>query len=453
MVVSGLKIQQKTENSKHQLGISTEIIIVKKKISLMVTRLSNIFIIPLVLLFIFSGCSGTEERSLGYEIDSSELQSHINWLADPAMQGRLAGTRHEARAANYIADHFRDFGLEPGGVDDTYFQMFSLNGPMAQAMDMEGYLSRNVIGIIPGISEIDNYIVIGAHYDAQGMGGIISLNTDTEPKVHPGADDNASGTAGILELAHYFSENRPERTLVFIAFSGEELGLLGSRYFVSNSTLPDGEILAMVNLDMIGRMEDNELSIMGTGTASGWPEMIEEANTDSLNINQVSTGRGASDHTSFYEQNIPVLHYFTGTHPDYHTPGDTADKVNTEGTAKVVRHVKRVLIKLDGAEAGLLEFVDLGSRQPEQMQMDGVTLGVLPDYSYDGAGLRLESVRSGDIGDRAGLADGDIIIEIDGDPVNDIFDYMDLISMYDHGDTIEIRVLRDGEEIRIEVTF
>lgn len=410
-------------------------------------------VIPLLLLFIFSGCSGTKEKDLTYEINSSELQDHINWLADPGLEGRMAGSKHEARAANYIADHFLDFGLEPGGEEDIYFQMFTMNGPMVQAMELENYLARNVIGIIPGSSEIDKYIVVGAHFDSQGKGGIISLKSDTASVIHPGADDNASGTAGLLELAHYFSENRPERTFVFIAFSGEELGLLGSRYFVANSTLPDGEILAMVNLDMIGRMDDNELSIMGTGTASGWPNLIEQSNIDSLKINQISSGRGASDHTSFYEQDIPVLHYFTGTHSDYHRPGDTAGKINNEGTAKVVSHVKGLLKKLDGIETGLLEFVHSGDRQHEQMQMEGVTLGVLPDYSYDGPGLRLESVRSGDTGDLAGMIDGDIIIEIDGEPVNDIFDYMDLISKFDEGDTIELRILRDGEEIIIEVTF
>lgn len=412
-------------------------------------RLTFIFI----FLFVCTGCSSNKNQALNQDIDADGLRQHINWLADPALEGRIAGSRFEALSANYIADYFRDFGLEPGGEDDTYFQMFSLEGPMTEAMNLDGSLSRNVIGIVPGDSEIDRYLVIGAHYDAQGKGGIISMDNDMEPRIHPGADDNASGTAGILELAQYFSEYQPERTLVFIAFSGEELGLLGSRHFVANSTLPGGEILAMLNLDMIGRMENNELSIMGTGTALAWPDLIEDSNLDSLDISQVTTGRGASDHTAFYEQDIPVLHYFTGTHNDYHRPGDTADKINIEGLEKIVSHVKRVIKKLDTVDVPKLAFIQTGDRQPEQMQRRGVTLGVLPDYTYDGVGIKLESVRSGDPGDNAGMIFGDIIIEIEGNLVNDIFDYMDLIGNYDFGDTVEFLVLRDGEELVIEVTF
>lgn len=421
----------------------------------MYSRLFRIRLIPFIIfLFICFGCSLNENnQSLNREIDVSELQKHIYWLADPDLEGRIAGSRYEALAANYIADYFHKFGLEPGGEDDTFFQMFSLKGPMTEAMELDGYLSRNVIGIVPGNTEIDKYLVIGAHYDAQGKGGIISMDNSMEAEVHPGADDNASGTAAILELAQYFSKYQPERTLVFIAFSGEELGLLGSRHFVVDSTLPEGEILAMINLDMIGRMENRELSIMGTGTASAWPGLIEESNVDSLDISQVTTGRGASDHTAFYEQEIPVLHYFTGTHNDYHRPGDTADKVNFEGLKKVINHVRRVIKQVDTIELSELAFVQSGDRQPEQMQRSSVMLGVLPDYSYDGVGLRLESVREGDPGDIAGMIAGDIIIEIEGHLVNDIFDYMDLIGEYDFGESVEFLVLRDGEELVIEVTF
>jgi hypothetical protein len=421
----------------------------------MYSRLFRIRIIHVIIfLFVCFGCSSNDNnQTLNRDIDVSELQQHVHWLADPALEGRIAGSKYEAMAANYIADYFHEFGLEPGGDDDTFFQLFSLKGPMTEAMDLDGYLSRNIIGIVPGNSEIDKYLVIGAHYDAQGKGGIISMDNSMEPKVHPGADDNASGTAAILELAQYFSNYEPERTLVFIAFSGEELGLLGSRHFVANSTLPEGEILAMINLDMIGRMENCEVSIMGTGTALAWPGLIDESNADSLQISQVTTGRGASDHTAFYEQDIPVLHYFTGTHNDYHRPGDTADKVNFEGLEKVINHVQRVIREIDAIELSELAFVESGDRQPEQMQRSSVILGVLPDYSYDGVGLRLGSVRVGDPGDIAGMLAGDIIIEIEGRLVNDIFDYMDLIDDYDFGDSVEFLVMRDGEELAIEVTF
>ncbi len=413
-------------------------------------------IVPVCFLLFSIGyitaCSTDENRSLSLDIEAEDLEMHIRWLADPELEGRLAGTRHEARAANYIADYFMQFGLEPGGDDDTYLQSFTLEGPVTQAMGVEGHLSRNVIGIVPGLQETDTYIVVGAHFDSQGMGGVISLDTSDESVVHPGADDNASGTAGLLELAHFFSQFQPNRTLVFVAFSGEELGLLGSRYFTDSSILPSGEIIAMVNLDMIGRMEDNRLSVLGTGTASVWPDLIDSSNLDTLEISQIARGTGASDHASFYEKGIPVLHYFTGTHEDYHRPGDTADKINYEGTTRVVLHAKRVIAGLDTLAVEELEFI-AGNRQQQHRPMQGPMLGVMPDYSFDGSGLKIENVRSGDPGDEAGMADGDIIVEMNGESVTDIYGYMELIGKYNYGDRVEFLIVRNGEELLLEVQF
>ncbi|MEX1063386.1 MAG: M20/M25/M40 family metallo-hydrolase [Balneolaceae bacterium] len=318
--------------------------------------------LSLISLLFLAGCESADRPPLSGDIRQADLKDHIYRLADPGLEGRLAGTKSEARAANYIADHFREFELEPGGEEDIYFQFFPLAGPMTQAMGVEGLLSRNVIGIIPGRADLTEFLIIGAHYDAQGMGGIISLGSESDPVVHPGADDNASGTAGLLELARYFSANRPTRTLVFIAFSGEELGLLGSRFFVENPTLPEGRILAMINLDMIGRMEEVDLTISGTGSADIWPEIISVSNRDSLNIRQLASGSGASDHDSFYDEGIPALHYFAGSHPDYHRPGDTAGKINYEKTAMIVSHVKRVIAHLDTTAAEELIFEPAGYR-------------------------------------------------------------------------------------------
>ncbi|MEX0769671.1 MAG: M28 family peptidase [Balneolaceae bacterium] len=310
-----------------------------------------ILIILTPVLFLFQGCA-EEAHRLSPEIHSADIEQHITWLADSTMEGRLAGSPEEAKVANYLADHFKNFGLEPGGDGGTYLQSFVLQGPMAQAMRQEEILSRNVIGIIQGTREPEQFLVIGAHFDGQGKGGIVSMFPDIDDVIHPGADDNASGTAGILELAHYFSEYRPHRTLIFIAFSGEEMGLIGSRYFVKHPVVPLDQIKAMINLDMIGRMEENELTVLGTGTLDLWEDLLVEANGDSLQVNHVSSGSGASDHTAFYDKQIPAVHIFTGTHSDYHLPGDTPDKINLAGTERIVRFVRQVVSRLDTLSAG-----------------------------------------------------------------------------------------------------
>ena len=415
-----------------------------------------------VLIFMVSCAEHKTDNNspsgLSHYITPSDIKTHIAYLADDMLRGREAGTAGEARAANYIADYFREFGLEPAGESATYYQEFVINPDGLTRPDEsdsnsseETRIARNVIGLIEGTKESGKYIVIGAHYDHLGMGSFGSLESDSASDIHNGADDNASGTAGLLELAQYFSRRPPERSILFIAFSGEEMGLLGSQYFVEHPVVPLDRMLAMINMDMIGRLEQNKLLIFGTGSSGGWPRLIEEANTGSLAVETIPDGTGASDHTSFYNMDIPVLHYFTDTHADYHRPSDDTEHINFEGESQILEHIVRVVEMLNTLPEGQLAYKEAPSAPHSGMRMDGVTLGVTPDYSFKGDGMRITGVRSDGPAGKAGLQNGDVIVKLDGRELQDIYEYMDVLNDLEKGETSTVTVKRDGQELTFEL--
>ncbi|OAN61358.1 hypothetical protein A8B79_07820 [Balneola sp. EhC07] len=385
------------------------------------------------------------------DITPADIEKHITFLASDSLQGREAGSANEAIAANYIADHFRDFGLEPAGDNETYFQEFTINTAVLRnphaGDDAEGekLLSKNVVGLLQGTGNSDELIIIGAHYDHLGFGEFGSLYRGEEERIHNGADDNASGTAGVLELAEYFSANRPKKDVLFLAFSGEEMGLLGSAYYVDNPTVDLENALAMINMDMIGRMVDKKLMIFGIGTAENWTAIIDSANTGDLDLNLVKDGTGASDHTSFYYKDIPVLHYFTDTHADYHRPSDDTEYINMNGTALALHHLVRVMVQLDELQKDELAFVEAPGEQRQSMSLEGPTLGVLPDYGYEGEGMKITGVTKGRAAANAGVQGGDIIVGIAGEELADIYAYMTMLNKLKKGQLTTITVLRDGE--------
>lgn len=416
------------------------------------------------ILFFMVQCSAEQPGSeLSSEISPEDIETHIAFLASDKLEGRETGTAGEAIAAGYIADHFEKFGLIPAGDENTYFQEFlvnmsTLNNPHRRDTTRgpfpdEERIARNVAAIIKGSLEPETYIIIGAHYDHLGTGKFGSLYNRDTTTVHNGADDNASGTAGLLELAHYFSENQPERSLLFIAFSGEEMGLLGSAHFAENPTIPLDQSMAMINMDMIGRLNNNELLIFGTGSSPGWNDMIEAANTDSLTINTIPDGTGASDHTSFYNKEIPVLHYFTDTHADYHRPSDDTEYINAEGQDRVLEHMKRVLSSLDTLSNEKLAYSEAPVTQRRDVTMSGVTMGVTPDYGFSGEGMRITGVSNGGPADRAGLQDGDIIISLAGTTLKDIYAYMEVLNTLEEGQQTTVTVLRNDEEQTFDIRF
>ncbi len=400
-------------------------------------------------LLLLSGCEPRESQTES----EGTIEDHVTWLADDEREGRLAGTIQESESANYIADYFSQYGLIPAGDDGTYLQQFILEGPMPQMLNKENHISRNVVGLLEGSETPDQYIIVGAHYDSQGMGGAISMGSGSGESIHNGADDNASGTAGLLYLADHFTSETPEKSMLFVAFSGEEMGLLGSRHFVEHLIVDTENILAMINMDMIGRLNDGELTIFGTGTSDSWDDMIKSIEADSLNITKTPSGSGASDHRSFYERGIPVLHYFTGTHDDYHRASDTADKINYGGMEKVLTHVRQMLEKLNQKDASEMAFSESTDPRGSTFNFEGVTLGVLPDYSYSGIGFRIDGVREDEPGDLAGMREGDVIIAMGENEISDIYDYMDALENFKEGEEVIITVRRNGEEIDLEVRF
>lgn len=400
-------------------------------------------------LLLLASCEKTESD----ETSEDFLREHVTWLADQERGGRLAGTPDEAEAANYISDYFLRYGLEPAGDRGTYIQQFTLEGPMVQAMELENRVSRNIIGMIEGEEFPDRYIVLGAHYDGQGMGGAISMNMNAEPALHYSADDNASGTTGLIYLAREFAEERPQSSILIVAFSGEELGLIGSKHFVDEMDIAADSVMAMINLDMIGRLNDNELNIFGTGTSSRWKEILSSVETDSLQITTSEGGMGASDHASFYQADIPVLHYYTGTHDQYHRETDTADLINYSGMVRVLEHVEGVVRTVDSMLPSEMEFRESTDQRTVTRMRDGVTLGIMPDYTYSDGGFRIDEVRPSGPAEEAGFEDGDIIIGIDGKEVEDIYDYMEVLNTLESGDTIPVIIFRNEQEMKLEVTF
>jgi hypothetical protein len=406
-------------------------------------------LLGMVLWAVLPGC-----ETSGRQYDTMQmLEEDVQWLASDERGGRLAGTADEAAAAAYIADRFRLLGLYAAGDDDTYKQHFLLTGPMAGAMGVNNHISRNVAGFVEGSSTPDEYIVVGAHYDGQGHGGIISMNHETQSSLHNSADDNASGTAGLLHLARVFMEQPAERTIVFVAFSGEELGLIGSRYFVEQMQMEPESVIGMFNFDMIGRLRDGNLTITGTGSSPGWEELFAGIDDGGLQITLSESDMGASDHAAFLEAGIPAVHYFTGVHDDYHRESDTPDKINIEGMADLLGHAEQAIRRLAAAGSDEFTFREREPRESGGMPSGGVSLGVTPDYNYPGPGFRIGSVRGDGPAAAGGLQDGDVILQMGEYEISDIFEYMDRLGEFTPGESVPLRVERDEEILELTITF
>lgn len=316
--------------------------------------------------------------------------------------------------------------------------------------------TQNVVGIIKGTSSSRNekYIVIGAHYDHLGFGRFGSLHEGKFPAIHHGADDNASGVATVLLIAKKIVQNPLPYSVVVAFFSAEEMGLLGSQYFVEHPPIPLERIIAMINFDMVGRFRDNKLTIMGTGTSSTWERIIDSIEQRfHIHVSETADGFGPSDHASFYAKNIPVLFLFTGLHSDYHRPSDTWDKLHYEGMYTIAEIGQYILHSI----SSLPEEPEFTKVQQPQRRSGGrlnIYLGTIPDYSDHPKGLRIAGVREGSPAERGGLREGDIIIRVGDNQVRDIYDYMYALSQYNPGDTLSITVLRgklEDQEVVLKV--
>jgi hypothetical protein len=315
--------------------------------------------------------------------------------------------------------------------------------------------TRNVVMLLPGEDEQlkNEYVIIGAHFDHLGMGGPGSSSRAPDTiGVHHGADDNASGVSLMLELAEKFAltKGSHKRSLICIAFSGEEEGLLGSKHFTDDPGIDLSKVNAMVNLDMVGRLNDTSmLQISGVGTAAGLKELVySKSDTSAIKLKLSDEGYGPSDHSSFYFKNIPVLFYFTGAHLDYHTPSDTWDKLNYPGMVGISTQIFNVAEELANS-AARLQFREAGPKvEPVRYRRGkGVSLGIMPDFAgVIKNGLRADAVTPGKPAALGGMKKGDIITAVNGKSVNNIQDYMSRMSQLKHGQTISVEVLRNGKK-------
>ena len=404
------------------------------------------FLAKFILFISIVSCN----NNISYE---NRIFDDINYLADNKLEGRQTGSKGEQIAADYIADRFKALKIDAKGTN-SYFQDFSFNkssNPHEQVTfedtDNENQIfSKNVIGFIDNGAK--NTVVIGAHYDHLGYGGQGSLYVGKE--IHNGADDNASGTALMLDLANQLKFDNFNNNYLFIGFSGEEMGLLGSNYFVKNPTIDLSSINYMINLDMVGRLkEDKSLAIYGVGTSPIFKQTIN-SNNDSFNIIENESGVGPSDHTSFYINDIPVLHFFTGQHADYHKPSDDPDKINYQGVKEISDYIFSLISDLN--DNGRIAFRKT-KNESEEVPRFKVSLGVMPDYMFNKGGMRIDAVTENRPGYKAGLIKGDVVIKLGEDDVEDMMSYMKALSKFESGDTTFVVVKREQDTIKKKVTF
>ncbi len=316
---------------------------------------------------------------------------------------------------------------------------------------------RNVAGMIEGSDPVlkNEYIVIGAHYDHLGLDQLkaSSMYKGSDIQIHNGADDNASGTTGLLEVAEKFGSMQGllKRSIIFAAFSGEELGILGSTYMANNFPVDIKNVAAMLNMDMIGRLnEENSLTIIGSGTSSKWKELLNQKNIYNFNLGMSDGGSGGSDHQAFSNKDVPVLFFFTGTHSDYHKPSDDPERINCEGEAKVANYVFDIALAVTNLDKRP-DYVKVEEPAQRGGGKTRVTVGTVPEFGYNGAGYKLSGVTDGSPAAKAGMKAGDIIIKFGPKTVGNIYDFMYAVQDYKAGDKVDIVALRDGKEMTFNV--
>lgn len=309
----------------------------------------------------------------------------------------------------------------------------------------------NVIGYLDNGAA--NTIVLGAHFDHLGYGEDHNSLWTGKPEIHNGADDNASGTATVLELSKLLKKSKlTNNNYLFLFFSGEELGLFGSKYFTEHPTIDLSKVNYMINLDMVGRLneETKAITIGGFGTSPSWSNLLPEK-TNALSIKFDSSGIGPSDHTSFYLKEIPVLFFFTGTHSDYHKPGDDVEKINFVGQYRILQYIMDVLSKTNRGEK--LAFLKTKEPQMGSGVRFTVSLGVMPDYTFSGSGVHIDGVIDGRIADKVGIKTGDVIIKIGDFGLTDVNEYMTALSKFKKGDSTIVTVKRGTEELVFNIVF
>lgn len=412
-----------------------------------------------LLPFLF-GFFGSALAAQHNEQDLLDIRVDVVYLASDLLEGREAGKRGERLAAQYISARMAEIGLTPRGTEG-YYQAFPFeatdphatpdpNNPHARPKG-ERRTGQNVIGYLD--NKAKTTVVIGGHYDHLGFAHSGSRHVGP-PAIHNGADDNASGIAALLHLAERLKTDGPKRhNYLFIAFSAEEMGLYGSKYFVANPTIDLDQVSYMLNMDMIGRLNPAKvLAINGVGTSPSWKPALAKNKTAGISTKTTESGIGPSDHTSFYLADIPVLHFFSGQHTDYHKPGDDSHLVNYQGILDIADFMYALIRELSD-ERQLTFTATQDSSAGRTAAAFKVTLGVMPDYVHDGTGMRIDAVLPGRPAAKAGLQGGDVLVKIGERDVKDIYDYMEGLSDFEVGQTTTVIVTRKGKAVETEVTF
>lgn len=410
--------------------------------------MKNINLLLLAFFFLLVSCAGPK---LALNDDAIvDIKEDVEFLSSDKLEGRETGTPGEAKAAAYIVKRFNEIGVTPKG-EDGFFQIFSRKMPSnphedASAADPEIKV-KNVVGYLNKGAK--HTVVVGGHYDHLGYGAEGSLYTGPA-EIHNGADDNASGIAAMLAIASHYADNPAPFNILFIAFSGEEKGLWGSNYYAKNPTIDLADVSFMLNMDMVGRLNDErKLAVNGVGTSPLWDDLLEDIKAPKFHIVTSESGIGPSDHTSFYLQDLPVLHFFTGQHEDYHKPSDDAHLVNYKG----IKDISNYLIEIiDDAEGNKLDFTKTKDESQETPDFK-VTLGVIPDYLFDGEGMRIDGVKEERPAANAGMEKGDIVVKMGEFEVKDMMSYMKCLSKFTPGETAPVTIIRGGKEIVKQVTF
>lgn len=381
-------------------------------------------------------------RGIAQDELEESLRAHVDYLAAPEREGRGVGSEGLEAAARYVEEQLREAGVEP--LPGHEFR---------QEFEHEGATLANVTGWIEGSRPLEEAgcVVLGAHYDGQGI--------DDDGRLHPSADDNASGTAALLAVARVLrSAMGPlERPVLLVAFTGEESGLLGSRHFVADPPVPLEHVRAMVNLDTVGRVQSDQLTVFGSSSAAEFEKILAGVNLAAgFDLRTVAKSPAASDDAPFLEKGIPALHVFSGAHDDYHRPGDTADEVSVEGLARIAWFAADLTEYLSRADTQL-SFVPAGAESVKAMpRTEGrrrVSFGSIPDFQRESGGVLLTGVLPNSPAEQAGLAQGDIIVAFAGVEVDNLVDYSEAMKQFAPGDQVVVRFLRDGETREVTVTL
>ncbi len=389
----------------------------------------------------------TKERQL------QAIQIDVAFLSSDLLEGRETGKTGEDMAAKYLVMRFEELGLQPKGTDGTWFHTFDFNfNSNPHIKEGEARTGKNVVAALD--NEAEEWIIIGAHFDHLGYGHFGSRYTGEEKKIHNGADDNASGVAAMLYLAEHLKNSEAKNfNYLFIGFSGEEMGLFGSKNYTKTPTIDLTKVNYMLNMDMVGRLnEEKVLAIGGAGTTPIWKDELAKIEVNGIQIKTSDSGIGPSDHTSFYLKDIPVLHFFTGQHTDYHKPEDDSHLVNYKGIFDISNFMLQLIVNVDGK--GKLPFVKTKDEsEGRKVSKFKVTLGVMPDYVSTEEGMKVDSVIEGRAASKAGMQDGDVIVKMGDKEVNDIYDYMEGLAQFKEGDKTTIKVKRGDKEVKLKVEF